>query len=277
MNSSMINAMVSMNGMQQKLDLLADNIANVNTVGYKRKEASFEDLLTNMKQQGDAFRQPVRLTPLGFNQGWGSRLTMVQPDMAQGPIQPSDNPYDIAIQGDALFEVQTSPDGNRAYTRSGSFQMTLDANGIAQLTTPDGYPVIAQLPDGQEGPIRLPDGYTLRVQNNGELEGVSRDGFTTVQLGRMKLVQAMKPGVLTPVADNLFVVAEGLDREAVVRTVVPGENQEINLMQGYLEQSNVNLTNEMTELMIVQRAYQMSARALTSSDTMMGLANSLRG
>ncbi len=107
MNSSMINAMVSMNGMQQKLDVLADNIANVNTVGYKRKEASFEDLLTNMKQQDAAFRQPVRLTPLGFNQGWGSRLTMVQPDLAQGPIQPTDNPYDIAIEGDALFEVQT--------------------------------------------------------------------------------------------------------------------------------------------------------------------------
>lgn len=276
MNSSMINAMVSMNGMQRKLDVLADNIANVNTVGYKRKEASFEDLLTNMKQQEQAFDQPTRLTPLGFNQGWGSRLTLVQPDLSQGPIQPTDNVYDIAIQGDALFQIQT-PAGNRAYTRSGSFKMGMDAAGVPMLTTAEGYPVIAQLPNGEEGPVRVPDGYTLRVSANGQIEGVAGDGVTAVPLGRMSLVQVMKPGVLTPVADNLFVVADGLEPEAVVRAVVPNDTNRISLMQGYLEQSNVNLTDETTELMIVQRAYQMSARALTSSDTMMGLANNLRG
>lgn len=281
MNSSMINAMVSMNGLQQKLDLLADNIANVNTVGYKRKDATFEDLLTNMKQQGEAFEQPVRLSPLGFNQGWGSRLTMIQPDMTQGPVQKSDNPYDIAIQGDALFEVMTDDAGTRAYTRNGAFQLTLDQNGTPILTTKEGYPLVVQQPPDAtgnvvEGRIVVPDGYQVRVAEDGRVQAVSADEFDSIELGRVKLVQPMKPGVLSPTADNLFVIADGLEAEDVVRAVVPDEVNRIALIQGFLEQSNVNLSHEMSELMIVQRAYQMSARALTSSDTMMGLANSLR-
>ena len=276
MNSSMINAMVSMGGLQQKLDLLADNIANVNTTGYKRKDASFEDLLTNMKQQQEAFEQPVRLSPLGFNVGWGSGMVLIQPDLSQGPIQPTENEYDIAIQGSALFEVQIDGTGNRAYTRSGSFQATLNENGQAVLTNPDGYPVIAETADG-EGMIIIPEGYSLRVDAFGNLQGVSRDESDIVALGRLKLVEPVKPSVLSPTADNLFVVADGLNVEEVVRNVQPDQGNNVRLMQGYLEQSNVEIGREMSELMIVQRAYQMSARALSSSDQMMGMANSLRG
>jgi len=276
MNSSMINAMVSMGGLQQKLDLLADNIANVNTVGYKRKDASFEDLLTNMKQQQEAFEQPVRLTPLGFNVGWGSRMVLIQPDLSQGPIQPTDNEYDVAIQGSALFEVQIDALGNRAYTRSGSFQATLNENGEAVLTNPDGYPVIAETADG-ESTIVIPEGYSLRIDAFGNLQGVSRDESDIVALGRLKLVEPIKPSVLSATADNLFIVADGLVVEEVVRAVQPNQGNNVRLMQGYLEQSNVEIGKEMSELMIVQRAYQMSARALSSSDQMMGMANGLRG
>ncbi|HUC92572.1 MAG TPA: flagellar hook-basal body protein [Paenibacillus sp.] len=275
MNSSMINAMVSMGGLQQKLDLLADNIANVNTAGYKRKDATFEDLLTNMKQQQEAFEQPVRLTPLGFNQGWGSRMVLVQPDLSQGPIQRSDNVNDIAIQGSALFEIAVDDLGNRAFTRNGAFQMTINENNDAVLTNADGYPVIAETAAG-EGRVVIPDGYTMRIDAYGNIQAVSRDGFDVRDVGRLKLVQPIKPSVLTPVADNLFIVAQGLNEGDVVRRVVPEEGNDVRLMQGYLEQSNVELGKEMSELIIVQRAYQMSARALSSSDTMMQLANNLR-
>ncbi len=277
MNSSMINAMVSMGGLQQKLDLLADNIANVNTAGYKRKDASFEDLLTNMKQQQEAFEQPVRLTPLGFNLGWGSRMVLVQPDLSQGPIQPTENEYDIAIQGSALFEVQVDGQGNRAYTRSGSFQPTLNENGEAVLTNPDGYPIIAVNADGEEGQVIIPDGYTLRVDAFGNMQGISRDESDVVELGRLKLVEPIKPSVLSPTADNLFVIADGLDIAEVVRNVQPDQGNNLRVMQGFIEQSNVEIGKEMSDLMIVQRAYQMSARALSSSDQMMGMANGLRG
>jgi len=276
MNSSMINAMVSMGGLQQKLDLLADNIANANTVGYKRKDASFEDLLTNMKQQEEAFEQPVRLSPLGFNVGWGSRMVLIQPDLSQGPIQPTDNEYDVAIQGSALFEVQIDALGNRAYTRSGSFQATLNENGEALLTSPDGYPVMSETADG-DAPIIIPEGYSLRIDAFGNVQGISRDESDVVELGRLKLVEPIKPSVLSPTADNLFVVADGLIVEDVVRGVQPNQGNSVRLMQGYLEQSNVEIGKEMSDLMIVQRAYQMSARALSSSDQMMGMANGLRG
>ena len=275
MNSSMINAMVSMGGLQQKLDLLADNIANVNTAGYKRKDATFEDLLTNMKQQQEAFEQPVRLTPLGFNQGWGSRMVLVQPDLSQGPIQRSDNVNDIAIQGSALFEIAVDDLGNRAFTRNGAFQMTINENNDAVLTNADGYPVIAETAAG-EGRVVIPEGYAMRIDAYGNIQAVSRDGFDVRDVGRLKLVQPIKPSVLTPVADNLFIVAQGLNEGDVVRRVVPEEGNDVRLMQGYLEQSNVELGKEMSELIIVQRAYQMSARALSSSDTMMQLANNLR-
>lgn len=279
MNSSMINAMVSMNGLQQKLDLLADNIANVNTVGYKRKEATFEDLLTNLRSQPEAFNQPGRLTPMDFTQGWGSRMTMVQPNLSQGPMQGTNKETDIAIEGNALFEVEVDGAGNRGYTRNGAFQLTLGANGDTILATEDGYPVVANVEDALtgdiiEGNIVVPQGYSLRVNSDGSVFGVSSD--RTIELGSIKLLQASRPSALTAVNDNLFVVGNGIDAGDVLQRIVPNSENLITLRQGYLEQSNVELTDEMTELINVQRAYQLAARALSSSDTMMSLTNGLR-
>ncbi|PZD97809.1 flagellar hook-basal body protein [Paenibacillus sambharensis] len=275
MNNSMINAMVSMGGLQQKLDMISDNIANANTAGYKRKDSTFQDLLTNVKQQERAFEQPVRLTPLGYNVGWGSRLAAMQPDMTQGAVLQTGSPYDFAIQGSALFEVAVDDQGNRAYTRSGSFQLSINRNNEQVLTTADGYPVIAQTPAG-EGRVVVPTGYSVRVDAYGNIQAVSPDKNTVANLGQLKLVEPVKPGSLTATADNLYVIADGTDVDQVVQRILPADTNDVRVMQGFLEQSNVDMTHEMSELMIVQRAYQMSARALSSSDTMMGLANNLR-
>ncbi|OMF35862.1 flagellar hook-basal body protein [Paenibacillus sp. FSL H8-0548] len=279
MNSSMINAMVSMNGLQQKLDMLADNIANINTVGYKRKEATFEDLLTNLRSQPEAFDQPGRLTPMDFNQGWGSRMTAIQPNLSQGPLQGTDKDTDIAIEGNALFEVEVDGAGTRAYTRNGAFQLTLGANGDTILATEDGYPVVANVRNADtgaviEGNIVLPQGYSLRVNTDGTVLGVSSN--RTIELGSIKLLHASRPAALTAVSDNLFVIANGINTGDVVQQIVPDSDNLISLRQGSLEQSNVQLTDEMTELINVQRAYQLAARALSSSDTMMSLTNGLR-
>lgn len=278
MNASMINAMVSMNALQQKLDLLSDNISNLNTVGYKKKEATFEDLLNNVKRQPEAFNLPGRLSPLHFNQGWGARMTMVQPNLAQGPMKATDLATDLAIEGNALFEVVVDDAGTRAYTRNGSFQLTLNANGDTILATDEGYPVVANVPDADgnivEGNLVIPEGYTLRVNADGTVQGISSDG--TINLGSIKLLQASRPAGLTAVADNLFTIAEGINVDDVVQQIVPSLDNRIALRQGYLEQSNVELTDEMTELISVQRAYQLAARALSSSDTMLGLANTMR-
>ncbi|MNZ52374.1 Flagellar basal-body rod protein FlgG [compost metagenome] len=280
MNSSMINAMVSMNSLQQKLDLMADNIANVNTVGYKRKESTFEDLLTTLKQQPDAFNQPGRLTPMGFNQGWGAKMTMVQSNLTQGTLNGTNLETDLAIEGNALFEVIVDQAGNRGYTRNGAFQLTVGENGDTILATKDGYPVVANVTDPNtgniiEGNIVVPLGYSLRVNPDGTVQGVSNNG-TTIELGSIKLLQPSRPAALTAVSDNLFVVADGLNVGDVLQQIVPDSENAVALRQGYLEQSNVNLTDELTELITVQRAYQLAARALSSSDTMMSLTNGLR-
>jgi len=269
MNGSMINAMVSMSGLQQKLDIMADNIANVNTVGYKRKDASFQDLLTNTKEQTADFKEPGRLSPMNYTQGWGSRLMGIQPDLTQGPLNPTDNALDIAIEGNALYQVQTLE--GMAYTRNGAFQLSLQSDGRAVLATSEGYPVLGE----NDQPIVLPPNRSIRVDADGTVQAIAQDD-TATPVGRLKLMQVTRPMMLTAVSDNLYAVADGVNVEDVLRTVTAGEGSDIAVRQGFLEQSNVDLTSEMTELINVQRAYQLSARALTSSDTMMGLANSLR-
>ena len=173
MNSSMINASVTMNALQQRLDLLAENIANVNTAGYKRKDATFEDLLTNAKQQPEQFRKDGRVSPLGFNQGWGTRFVELGPDMSQGPLNQTGTDTDLAIEGNALFQVATNDAGGRAYTRSGAMQLTVTGNGDTILATEAGYPVIGRTAKG-EGPIVVPNGFTLQISSEGFVDGVSR-------------------------------------------------------------------------------------------------------
>ncbi|ANY66940.1 flagellar hook-basal body protein [Paenibacillus sp. BIHB 4019] len=280
MNGSMINAVVSMGGLQQKLDMIADNIANVNTVGYKRKEATFEDLLTNVSKQPNEFKQPGRMTPLDFNQGWGSQLTMIKPNLEQGTIATTGKDTDFAIEGNALFEVIVNANGDRAYTRNGAFQLTVNANGDNILATAEGYPIVSTVVTQPgnvvvEQPVTVPDGYKLVIGADGSAQGVAADG-TTINLGTIKLMQATRPSALTQLDDNLFSVAEGLNVGDVIQEVTPDADNAIALRQGSLEQSNVDMSSEMTELINVQRAYQLVARALTSSDSMMGLANGLR-
>lgn len=275
MNSSMIKALNSMNSYQMKIDLISDNVANANTVGYKKKSTVFEDLLTNTKEQPQGFAMDGRLTPLGFNQGWGSRVTGIATDFSQGSMNKTDVLTDFAIEGNALFEVQVDAAGNTAYTKDGSFQISINQAGAAVLTTSQGYPIVGTLPDGSQGSIIIPDGYSMKVEADGAVYGVNEVG-DAIPLGRIHLVQPVRPDALVQVADNLFAVATGANADEAIRQVIPNGENRLAIRQGYLEQSNVDYSTEMTDLIKVQRAYQLAARALSSSDTMMQLANNLR-
>nr|WP_255807464.1 flagellar hook-basal body protein [Cohnella mopanensis] len=276
----MITASVSMGALQQKLDILADNFANSNTVGYKRKSAVFEDILTSLNPHVEDFNQPGRRTPLGFTQGWGTRLTSIQTDMSQGVLQETGNMTDVAIEGNGLFEVRT--DGNlngpRTFTRQGPFQLTPTLNGDRILVTNSGQQVIGDTGNGDDF-IHVPAGYELSIGADGTLTAVGSGDNPPLNLGRLKLVQVTNPELLRAVADNLFGIPENINPDEVVRDVTLLANGEssVAVRQGFVEQSNVNIADEMTDLMIVQRAYQLSARALSSSEQMMGMANNLRG
>ncbi len=280
MNNSMIIASASMGALQQKLDLLADNMANSNTVGYKRKTAIFEDIMTSLNPHVEDFNQPGRRTPLGFTQGWGARISALQTDLSQGVLQHTGNMTDVAIEGNGLFEVRTTDDinGPRAFTRHGPFQLMPDGNGDRILVTNSGQQVVADTGAGEDF-IRVPEGYNLTIGTDGTLTAVGNEGTGPIDMGKLKLVQVTNSALLHAIADNLYGIPADVNPGDAVRDVagLPDGETGIAVRQGFVEQSNVNLTDEMTDLMIVQRAYQLSARALSSGEQMMGMANNLRG
>ncbi|RKN78854.1 flagellar hook-basal body protein [Paenibacillus ginsengarvi] len=290
MNHSMINSLVSMQGVQQKLDVIANNMANINTTGYKRKEATFHDVLTTTMRQPNAFQQAGRLSPLGLTQGWGAKLSQIQTLMAQGSLKQTDQPTDLAIEGDALFEViipsvddNGQPFQQTAWTRDGAFSLREQPGDTENvyLTTQEGHLVMG----ADDQPIQVPIGSRIKVDPNGVVMAYN-DGQTDqppVAAGTLKLVQVVRPQLLQNRGDNLYTLPDAIDPALgeVLRVVaLDGANPEaakVKVQQGFLEQSNVNIAEEMTELMMTQRAFQLNAKALTSADTMMSLANNLRG
>lgn len=277
MNNSMISALVSMTSMQQRLDVIADNVANVDTVGYKSKQASFEDVLTGIQQQASSLSREGRATPLGFNVGYGVKLNSVSQDMAQGELNETGNPTDLAIEGNALFAVEVN--GQKAWTRAGNFHFVPDesvqdpnAPKQVRLVTDEGYSVLGR--DGQ--PITAPADATVAFDSSGNLLVRTSDSSEARVAGQLQLVEPMHPEGLAASSDNLFTLVSGATEDMVfgqnAATTVP----EATIRAGYLENSNVDLTSEMTQMLQIQRTYQLAARALSSSDTMMNLANTMR-
>ncbi|NGZ76146.1 flagellar hook-basal body protein [Saccharibacillus alkalitolerans] len=267
MNNSMISAAVTMNGLQRKLDLISDNIANLDTVGYKAKQGSFQDVLTRVQQQGKHFQLDGRRTDAGYNLGFGARMGEVTIDLTQGPLKESGRLSDIAIEGNALFEIQAN--GQKAWTREGGFQLTSiagDARNV-YLTTNEGHPVMGT--NGQ--PIRIPANSKLQVDSDGTVRALNPNGTSTAA-GRLSLARVQHSEGLVQTEGNVFVLADGVN-EADVLT---NNGVTAQVRQGYVEQSNVDMTAQMTELLQAQRAYQLAAKALTSSDTMATLANGIR-
>lgn len=273
MNNSMISAMVSMSGVQKRLDLLSENIANMDNVGYKRKEASFEDTLTRVKQQTSEMQLTGRSTPSGFNYGLGSKMSAIATNFSQGSIKETGSDTDLAVEGNALFAVQTA--GNvKAYTRAGDFHIQPDPDNpqSAYLVTSQGNFVLNS--DGDR--IVVPAGSKLQIDAEGFI--MAKSGTEVVSAGRIQLLTPIRPDALEQVDGNLFVLTYGaIEGDVLIDTQSIPQDQRASLRQGAVESSNVNLTDEMAELMQVQRVYQLAARALTSSETMMSLANNLRG
>ncbi|QGQ93497.1 flagellar hook-basal body protein [Paenibacillus psychroresistens] len=289
MNHSLINSSVTMHAIQQKLDIISNNMANSNTNGYKRKDATFEDILTNIKEQPKGFQKDGRLSPLGFNQGWGAKLSQAQMNLAQGTLAATNISSDLAVEGNALYEVTMNtvdettgePVAKTVYTRDGSFNLAVNPQDPANLylQTKEGNFV-----NGVNGqPIKFPKDLKMFVDDKGNVTAInpSDSGAIPLQVGQLKLVRVVRPQYLQQIGENLYALPEGLDNAngQILQNVNTGSNLDspVAIRQGYLEQSNVNLADEMTQLIMVQREYQLTARAVTSSDTMMNLANNLRG
>jgi flagellar basal-body rod protein FlgG len=253
MISALWIAKTGMQAQQTQLDVISNNLANVSTNGYKRSSAVFEDLMyQNLRQTGAETGDQTQL-PTGLQVGLGVRAVGTQRSFAQGNLQQTGNPYDLAINGQGFFQMEM-PDGTVAYSRDGSFV----PNAQGRLVNSAGVP----LSDN----ITVPPGTkSVTVGNDGRVVATLSNN-TTQAIGTLSLVQFTNPAGLEPKGQNLYVETPSSGQPNVG---TPGAEGFGTLMQGYVETSNVNVVQELVSMIQTQRAFEMNSKAIQTSDQML--------
>jgi flagellar basal-body rod protein FlgG len=248
-----------MESQQTNLDVIANNLANVNTTGFKKSKAEFQDMLYQTSRTPGAEQGAGNQLPTGVQIGHGSRLVATSKIFTTGELTQTGEKLDIAIKGDGFFEVQL-PDGTRAYTRDGALKSGSDG----RIMTSDGLVV-------QSGFQAIPQGTTgITIAPSGE---VTTTGAGGPQNFRVQLVRFANPSGLQSLGSNLY---RDTTASGQAELGNPGENGFGELQQGYLELSNVKVVEEMVNLIVAQRAYEVNAKAVQASDEMMQMSNNLR-
>lgn len=282
MNRTMITATNTLSQLQKQMDLISNNIANIDTIGFKRREANFTELLYQEFRNNDPNQQryePNRLTPVNIRQGVGAKLAQTQMIMAQGSIKNTDRQLDAALTKEGQYFRVHVQDHNGAIvrlTRAGNFSLSPVSQNEVMLVNSDGYPV---LDENNNSIIIQGNVKEYKISPNGRFTAVKTNG--TEQSFNLGVYQVKKPQFLEQKGKNLLGWPESTGNlgvtEADIVTELNGPlRNQIEMKQGALEQSNVDFGTEMTELINVQRSYQFQARAITMSDQMMGLVNGIR-
>jgi flagellar basal-body rod protein FlgG len=253
MNLSLYSAATGMEAQQLNLNTIANNLANVNTPGFKRSKIEFQDLL---------YQKPTRasgtdsgggnLVPTGSEVGNGSRVAATSKVFTQGQLNATGEKLDLAIQGDGFFEIQR-PDGTVGYTRDGAFKL----NAQGQVVTIDGLPVL-----GGFQPIP-PGASSVNIAENGQ---VTVEGANGRQSFRLTLARFANPAGLRSLGGNLY---EETAASGTPESGQPGEQGFGSTIQGYVEASNVNIVEEMVALIVAQRAYEINSKSIQTSDEML--------
>ena len=254
------SAAAGMQAQQTKLDVTANNIANVSTGGFKKSRAEFADLMYQTSRPAGAPTGAGANAPGGLEVGLGVRVAATQRMMGQGAILTTNNPLDVSIQGNGFFEV-TTPSGETAYTRNGAFKT--DAEG--QLVTSDGYLV--------GGGITIPQGAQVTIAADGTVSALIDGDPQPQSLGQLQLANFINPAGLQAAGNNLY-KASAASGEAI--TVPPGTDGAGSLLQGAVEGSNVSVVEEMVDLIAGQRAYEINSRVIKAADEMLGQTAALR-
>lgn len=248
-----------MQAQQTQIDVIANNLANINTMGFKKSRVDFEDLMYREMARTRSSLLPTfdHARPVGVGVGVSSTGKV----FTSGEVKKTDRSLDLAIQGEGFFEVLL-PDNSYAYTRNGA--MRIDRNGY--LATADGYRL--------SGLIQVPsDAEDIAIQSDGSVLAQVADQDELVEIGSMDLVRFVNDGGLSPVGDNLYLPSENSGDGYYG---IPGEEGFGNVQQGYLEASNVNLVEEMTQLVLAQRAYEINSKVVQAADELLGIVNNLR-
>ncbi|MEQ2528551.1 flagellar hook-basal body protein [Bacillaceae bacterium CLA-AA-H227] len=280
MNRTMITATNTLAQLQKQMDMIANNMANIDTTGYKKREATFTELMYqqfNNQRRDEA--EVGRLTPNGIRQGTGARIGQTQLDMTQGNVKQADRPLDTAFTKEGqLYKVlvQTGVGNEIQYTRNGAMYLSPVGENEVALVNADGHSIV----DANNNPIYITgEAKEYNIDSSGQLSVTMTDG--TVQTFELGVVQVNKPQFLVSKGNNLFGLPENFAElnvgvEEILTDLVGPLRGEIGIQSHALESSNVDMAKEMTSLMNAQRAYQFQSRAVSMADQMMGLVNGIR-
>jgi len=260
MNLSLYSAATGMEAQQLNLNTIANNLANVNTPGFKRSTIEFQDLLYSQKPRtAGAEAGGGNQLPTGIEVGNGSRVAATSKVFTQGQLTNTGERLDLAIQGDGFFEVQR-PDGTTGYTRAGSFKL----NATGQVVTTDGMPVLSGFQNVPAGTI------AINVAETGDVTYQTSAGS---QSFRLTLSRFANPAGLSSLGGNLYAETGA---SGTAEAGQPGEEGFGTVMQGYIETSNVNIVEEMVNLITAQRAYEVNSKSIQTSDEMLQNVNQLK-
>ncbi len=257
MMRSLYVAATGLEGEQTKMDVIANNLANVNTTGFKQSRAVFQDLLyQNLRQPGAQSSQTTQY-PSGLQLGTGVRVVATERLMTQGNLTQTGNSLDLAINGQGYFQI-LQPDGTIAYTRDGTFQL----NNQGQVVTSNGYLL--------QPPVTIPpNAQSITIGSDGTVSVVLPGQTQPQQVGTIQLANFINPTGLQSIGDNLYLQTGS---SGAPQTGQPTLNGLGAVQQGYLESSNVNVVSELVDMIATQRAYEINSKAVSTSDTMLGYA-----
>lgn len=254
MNPALWAAKTGLDAQQTRMAVTSNNLANVNTTGYKKSRAVFEDLLyQNVRQVGASTSQDTQ-APTGLSLGTGVRVVATEKTYTQGNLTQTGNSLDVAISGRGFFQILL-PDGTMGYTRDGNFKV----NAQGELVTSSGYAV-------QPG-ITIPDGtQSVSIGKDGVISAQLSGQSSPTQIGSLQLVDFINPAGLQPRGENMLVESAA---SGPAQTGTPGLNGLGMVEQGSLESSNVNVVEELVNMIETQRAYEMNSKAIATTDQML--------
>lgn len=267
---SLWTAATGMIAQQTNVDTIANNIANVNTTGYKSERSEFKSLLYQTIQTETTSANGEN-KPIGVQAGLGTRVSAIRSKYTDGSLTATESDTDFALQGDGFFGVRTG-EGQVAYTRDGSFGWAMGTNGTT-LCTSDGYQVL----DTNGNPIVLPAGVetsAVTIFSDGSIGYKNAAGTYTALNQTIGLWQFNNPTGLQKDSQNLLLATDASG--AALNEATTAGLTRSKVFQGYLEASNVQVANEMVNLIVAQRAYELNSKAITTSDDMMSQANNLK-
>ena len=258
---SLTTSALGMAAQQLNVDNISNNLANVNTTGFKKSSIEFQDLLYETIETGGVDANNENLPPAQLQLGHGSRAIATFKTFSQGAITETGNPLDLAINGDGFFQV-SMPDGSYGFARDGAFHIN-----------PDGFLVNSaglRMGDG----IAIPDGTaSINVAQDGVVSVLMAGETQPEEVGQIELVRFMNSSGLESIGGNMYkeTVASGAPTVST-----PGEEGYGSVIQGYLETSNVDVVQEMINLIIAQRAYEINSKAVKTSEDLLSIANNLK-